>query len=195
MKKAEREKLNLEIDRLYLLDNTYEYIAETLKIKVSRVRDRVTKNKDLPRNRYKREKDRAERISKVNTVFIENLEYVPMVCTSCNTDRVVRKTTYLTYYHNSDKPYICKTCKCKSAVIVKQLKFEVPVNGIKSIPKNELYKHYKNEKLYQLVGIVKMQIKNEWVEAILYHLHGDKKLQFVRPISDFLNKFELWKVV
>ncbi len=195
MTKDQREYINSEIDRLYLLDNTYEQISNALNIKVSRVRDRVTKNKDLPRNRYKREKARAKRLSKLNVVIKNGLEYIPMVCTSCNTDRVIRKTTYLTYYQDLTRPYICKNCKCKSAVIVKQLKFEVPVNGIKSIPKNELYKHYKNGELYQIIGIVKMQIKNEWVEAILYHSHENKKLQFVRPVSEFLKKFELWKVV
>ena len=56
--------------------------------------------------------------------------------------------------------------------------------------KCDLYIHYKNNKLYKIVGLCKIQENNIWVDAIKYSLLNSKDI-YVRSKSEFFEKFKL----
>ena len=56
--------------------------------------------------------------------------------------------------------------------------------------KCDLYIHYKNNKLYKIVGLCKIQENNIWVDAIKYSSLNSKDI-YVRSKSEFFEKFKL----
>lgn len=56
----------------------------------------------------------------------------------------------------------------------------------------KLYKHYKNQKLYEIVDHCMIQVNNEWVEAVIYKRHT-YDMKFCRSLEEFENKFKLEK--
>ena len=48
------------------------------------------------------------------------------------------------------------------------------------------YKHYRNNKIYTILDKCKIQINDEWVDAIIY---TDGNLKFVRSEVEFKEKF------
>ena len=66
-----------------------------------------------------------------------------------------------------------------------------PKNNVKSneeVKQNNRYIHYKNKKEYELIDKdIKIQVNNEWVNAILYKDKNGKK--YVRSQMEFFEKF------
>jgi len=56
--------------------------------------------------------------------------------------------------------------------------------------KNHRYIHYKNKKIYVIRDTAKIQINNEWVDAIIYSEENKDEL-YVRTLEDFSRKFIL----
>lgn len=56
----------------------------------------------------------------------------------------------------------------------------------------ELYKHYKNGKLYEIIDYCLIQEEDKWCEAIIYRRYNFAP-KFCRSLEEFMNKFELVK--
>lgn len=54
----------------------------------------------------------------------------------------------------------------------------------------KLYRHYKNNKPYEIVDRCLIQENNEWIEAVIYKSYNGHGL-FVRPVTEFFKKFKL----
>ena len=84
-----------------------------------------------------------------------------------------------------------KLCKEVEENIISKIKGNDILNAIN--PKNEVkqnnkYIHYKNKKEYELIDKdIKIQVNNEWVNAILYKDKNGKK--YVRSQVEFFEKF------
>lgn len=58
---------------------------------------------------------------------------------------------------------------------------------------NKLYKHYKNNKLYEIIDFCKIQEEGNWVLAVIYKPYGEDR-KFVRSVENFNKSFELWNI-
>lgn len=56
----------------------------------------------------------------------------------------------------------------------------------------DLYKHYKNKQLYEIIDYCLIQEEDKWVEAVIYRRYNFAP-KFCRSLEEFLNKFELVK--
>ncbi len=62
------------------------------------------------------------------------------------------------------------------------------INTKNKVKQNNKYIHYKNKKEYELIDKdIKIQVNNEWINAILYQDKNGKK--YVRSQVEFFEKF------
>ncbi len=54
----------------------------------------------------------------------------------------------------------------------------------------ELYRHYNNKQLYEIVDYCLIQENDMWCEAVIYQRHSFAP-KFCRSAEEFFNKFKL----
>jgi len=59
---------------------------------------------------------------------------------------------------------------------------------MKNIAKNKIYYHYRNKKPYVVIDFGKIQVNDEWSEAVIYKEYK-KEEKYIRTLSEFSEKF------
>ena len=56
--------------------------------------------------------------------------------------------------------------------------------------KGDRYIHYRNRKTYIVFDFCKIQINDEWVNAVIYYLEKNPSMLFCRELTEFRAKFQ-----